>query len=487
MGKAAVIGSGIGGLAAAIQLAAKGYQVVVFEKNSTPGGKIAEIKHKGYRFDTGPSLLTMPELVEELFEVAGYSIDSYFSYKKLDISCKYFFENGNILKAYSDKEKFKKECWEKLGEPPQNIDKHLDKAAEIYDITSPVFIFNSLHKASNYWKPHFLKSMLKIPKLQFYKTMYQQNRKNFQSPELVQLFSRYATYNGSNPYKAPATLDVISHIENNKGVFFPEKGMYSLVDALYNLAVNGGVEFRLNTQVDKINVEGKKATGIKTGGEDLGFDLVVSGADSNYVYENMLPSIHRKTNKKEWSSSALIFYWGVKKEFPQLELHNILFSTDYKAEFEAIFSEKRLSDDLTVYLFISSKMVQGDAPSGAENWYVMVNAPANYGQDWEQITQQARKAIISKINRVLDTHIEEFIEFEKVGFPITIEQETFSKNGALYGHSSNSMFSAFLRHPNFLSKLQDLYFVGGSVHPGGGIPLCLASAKIIDKEIPKAT
>jgi diapolycopene oxygenase len=183
--------------------------------------------------------------------------------------------------------------------------------------------------------------------------------------------------------------------------------------------------------------------------------------------------------QQERSSSAIIFYWGIKKEFAQLQLHNIFFSDDYKKEFENIFHTKQLSNDPTIYINISSKMESGHAPAGKENWFVMVNAPANIGQDWQQLKQDLRKNIILKLNRLLGEDIETLIETEHIVDPIMIEDQTASYMGSLYGTSSNSKLAAFFRKPNFTNSIKGLYFCGGSVHPGGGIPLCLKSAKIV--------
>jgi phytoene dehydrogenase-like protein len=169
----------------------------------------------------------------------------------------------------------------------------------------------------------------------------------------------------------------------------------------------------------------------------------------------------------------------------ELEVHNILFCEDYQAEFDAMFRNKELADDLTIYIFISKKIVENDAPFGKENWYVMVNAPENTGQDWVDLTQKARSIALSKIKNELKIDIEPLIETERIMTPVDIERRTGSVNGSLYGHSSNGAMSAFLRHPNFSRKYKNLFFVGGSVHPGGGIPLCLASAKIVDGIIEK--
>ena len=204
------------------------------------------------------------------------------------------------------------------------------------------------------------------------------------------------------------------------------------------------------------------------------------------TYKRLLPgSKHpQKILEQERSSSALIFYWGIKGKFPELDLHNIFFSEDYQKEFTMLFEDKDLYEDPTVYVNITSKEDSNDAPEGCENWFVMVNAPGNFGQDWEKLKVQAKKNILLKLNRILDRNIEELIDFETVLEPITIEEKTSSHRGSLYGTSSNSKFAAFLRHANFSSDYKGLYFCGGSVHPGGGIPLCLLSAKIMTDLIP---
>lgn len=483
--KVAVIGSGIGGLAAACRLASKGHEVTVFEKNGAAGGKISEIHIEGYRFDTGPSLFTMPELVEELYIAAGETIPSTFAYKKLDVLCKYFYNSGENLIAWSDQQKFADECARQLGEDPSNITDYFKRASLIYKITADIFLFNSLHKIKNLLKLSVLKSLLRVHKIRFYKTMHGDNSSTFNSPLLIQLFNRYATYNGSNPYKAPATLNVIAHLENNLGTYFPKQGMYTIVQHIYRLALKKGVQFNFNSLVTSIEVKNKKAVGLTVGGQVLTFDSIVSDSDINYVMNNLMDHpLKKRFNRLEASSSALVFYWGVNKEFPELDLHNILFSADYKKEFNNLFHKKTIDTDPTVYIYVSSKMVKSDAPKNCENWFVMVNAPSNSKENWDKLIRVTKKNIVNKINKSLKTNIEDYIEHEKIASPITIEQNTLSKGGALYGNSSNSMFSAFLRHPNFLKGIKNLYFVGGSVHPGGGIPLCLASAKIVDNEIP---
>jgi len=565
--KVAVIGSGVAGLATAIRVAARGDIVTLFEKNGTPGGKISQIRDKGYRFDTGPSLFTLPNLVDELLSMKSNQVDhsanandntvnamsqsvdsngqsdkansqainsdvqtslsgkNSFNYFRLENSCRYFYPDGTVFDFFQDTQKLREQIENNTDENFENILKRLNQSEFIYNLTSDLFIFNSFHRFSNFLKEENRSIPLHLHKLGFHSTMHSANKSLFKDKRIVQLFDRYATYNGSSPYKAPATLNMISHLEHNIGAFFPEKGIYSIADSLYKKGVELGVNFEFNSLVNEVIVEkfkdtrerkneissgenyndnsgdentsnfgkpwrGKRAVGVRVNGVSKYFDYVVCDTDVSYAAENMFNGRYRHPLKKrlsklEPSSSALIFYWGIKGEFNRLDIHNILFASNYKEEFDYLFKKRELYSDPTVYIFISKKVVPGDAPDGCENWFVMVNAPYNNGQDWQTVIANARKSIIQKIDKTFNIKIEDYIDVEHIASPVTIERNTLSSKGALYGSSSNSMFSAFLRHPNTLNKIKNLSFTGGSTHPGGGIPLCLASAIIAEKEIYK--
>ncbi len=478
-----IIGSGIGGLAVAIRLALRGCSVTVFEQSATPGGKISTLTSDGFRFDTGPSLFTLPALVEELFMLAGKNMNDYLRVDSLPVTCNYFFPDGFQLRAWSDKEKFVNEV-ENAGIERTVIEKYLARQSYVYNNTSDFFLFNSIHKISTYTGEAGRKSLGALYRLDALKSMHRRNKQTFGNTPLTQLFDRYATYNGSDPYRAPATLNMIAHLEHNTGAWFPVNGMVGIVDALVKLARELGVEFHFSEAVKKLELSGKKIEKLITGKSEYKFDVVINNADVTGFYRNILHDELRlkKLSRRERSSSALIFYWGVNIE-SDLDVHNILFSADYAAEFNGLFHDKTFADDLTVYIFISKKVVDTDAPAGKENWFVMVNAPENIGQDWQALTEKAREIIQNKISGILKIDIAGLIETEDVFTPVDIEHRTSSVNGSLYGHSSNSAMAAFLRHPNFSRKYKNLYFVGGSVHPGGGIPLCLASAKIVDQLI----
>lgn len=479
--KIAVIGAGIGGIASAIRLANKGFEVTVFEANSYPGGKLTSFTRNGYRFDAGPSLFTLPDLVEELFVLSGKNPGDYFQYIRLPDICHYFWEDGTTLVAKAEPEEFADEIELKTGESKQEILNFLEESAFKYRLLDGLFLQNSLHKLSTWISGKAIRGYLNLPKLGIFNTMNQANEKTFRNPKVVQLFNRYATYNGSDPYKTPATLNIIPHLEYNVGAFFPKKGMIDITDSLMKLAEELGIKFLFNTKVNEILVRNRKVIGLKTqSGKEEIFDAIISNMDVSQTYRKLLPGQKHpeKLLNQPKSSSGVIFYWGISNQFPELGLHNILFSDNYREEFEKMFEYKSISDDPTVYINISSKLKPDDAPAGCENWFVLINAPANEGQDWDNIINKTRNDVISKISRILKVDFEKFIENESILDPRTIELRTSSSQGALYGNSSNNKFAAFLRHANFSSNLKNLYFVGGSVHPGGGIPLCLSSAKI---------
>lgn len=480
--KVFVVGAGIAGIAAAIRLCMQGFDVEVFEQNSYPGGKLSDFKLGEFRFDAGPSLFTQPQLIESLFELAGENIGNHFQYHRMAISCNYFYEDGTVVNAYANRVSLANELNEKLGEPLENTNRFLDQSANIYNKIGIFFLHNSLHKKATLFKKGVWAAIKQTRFSYLFKSMHQMHQQQFKSPKTVQLFNRYATYNGSNPYKAPAMLTMIPHLEHNEGSFYPKGGMISITNSLYQLALRKGVVFHFNSKVESIIAHENNVKGLVVKGKNYLANCVVSNMDVYFTYKHLLKNetLAAKVLKQERSSSAYIFYWGVNSEFSQLSLHNIFFSANYQEEFDHLFNKQMVYSDPTVYINITSKCEPGlQAPKGKENWFVMVNAPANRGQNWEETGIQIRTTVLAKLNRLLGVNIEPLIEVEQVLTPESIESKTASFMGSLYGTSSNSKMAAFMRHPNFSNQTKGLYFVGGSVHPGGGIPLCLNSAKIM--------
>ncbi len=480
--KIAVIGAGVAGLAAAVRMACRGHEVDVYEANNYPGGKLSQFELNGYRFDAGPSLFTMPQYVEDLFQLAGENIQPHFSYLRLPVVCHYFWEDGTFLKAHADEEAFAREVSEVLDVPAEQLEAALKNGQLKYELTGRIFLEKSLHKWSTWLHRDVLKALGKLHKLHLFGSMNRVHEKYFDHPKMVQLFNRFATYNGSNPYKAPGLLSMIPYFEHKIGAFYPKGGMISITDSIYHLAKRKGARFHFNTRVDEILSHGKRIKGIRIGEEELMYDRVISNMDIFYTYNHLLPGKKqpKRVLKQQKSTSALIFYWGIKKQFKELNLHNILFSEDYEQEF-SLLEAGRIFEDPTVYINVSQKYSPEDAPEGCENWFTMINVPYDAGQNWDDLIRQARASILKKLNRMLGVDLESLIECEAILDPRTIERKTASHLGALYGTSSNSRMAAFMRHANFSNKIKGLYFCGGSVHPGGGIPLCMMSAKIVDE------
>lgn len=495
MGKksVAIIGAGLGGLSAAIFLKKFGFNVDVFEQSNCVGGKAKSIFINDFRFDSGPTLLTMPFVLENLFDFCGEKTSDFIRIEKLQTVCKYFYPDGTELKAYSDINKLAEELQSKTLDSTERIKQYFDYSKTIYDLTADMFLQKSFYEISTFLNLKSLKTLLSVNKIDAFRTMHQANTKFFKDEKTIQLFDRYATYNGSNPFKAPATLNIIQHVEYGIGGFLPNGGITEIPNALFNLAQKIGVNFFLNSGVEKILHKGNKINGVvvnQSGGKsEKEYQIVLSNSDVNFTYEKLLddstskPAMNYK--KHEPSTSALVFYWGIKGKEEKLDVHNILFSGNYRNEFEELFDKKICPNDPTVYIYISSKYNPSDAPNGFENWYVMINAPYIDNQNWEEETQRSRKNILSKIKSVLKINLSDRIVCEKILTPIEIEKSTNSFRGSLYGISSNSKFSAFLRQRNRSKTYKGLYFAGGSAHPGGGIPLVILSGKIAAELIRK--
>ena len=482
----AVVGAGFGGLSAAIGLAVRGHRVRVYEQASHAGGKAGSIEAGGYRFDTGPSLMTMRHVFSSLFSEAGRELEDYLEFIPLDPICRYFFDDGTRLKARGEPRDFADEVGAVIGENPAHITRFLAHSRRIYRRTAPLFLEHSLHSPSSFVDPKVLASIFRRGRLDINRTMDEANRSFFDDPRLVQLFDRYATYNGSSPYKVPGTLNIIPHVEYNMGAYAVSGGIFAVPSALRRLAEELGVEFLFDTRIEAIRLSEGASHGVEGVAFRGGFDpadIVVSDVDARRTYELLLDDgdapYARRYRSLEPSSSGLVFFWGMKSDYPELGVNNIFFSGDYRREFYQLFDELICPDEPTVYVNITSKVTPEDAPAeGGENWFVLVNAPRNAGQNWEMETNRMRMAVLERIGKALGRVVKEDIAIERVLSPEDIEHQSGSTYGSLYGISSNTKRAAFLRHPSWTRRYPNLFFVGGSVHPGGGMPLAVLSGSI---------
>lgn len=480
MSKISVIGAGVGGLAVAIRLALKGHEVDVFEANPYAGGKITELRANGFRWDMGPSVLTMPAYIDELFHLAGENPKDHFTYHRLDPVFRYFFNDGTVINTYANFDQLAEEFEQKTGLKKERLRAFFIDCATKLELTDPVFLQRSLHIWKNYFDTATLRGILNFGKVGAFSTMAQANAKMLNNPKAEAIFNQYASYNGSDPFQAPSTLNLIAHYELGLGAFYPEGGMHSVTTALVGLAQRVGAKVHVNSRVEAINHSNKKVVGLTVNGQIVPASGVVANADVHSVYNKLLHNVQgpKLSLAQPLSSSVIVFYWGVKGQFAQLGLHNMFMGNDQKGEYQAVFRSARIAPDPTIYLYISSTLNPTDAPEGHQNWFVMVTVPHHTGQNWDALVALTRKAVLAHLSNQLKTSVEDQIVSEEVLTPPRIEQRTSSSRGAVYGNSSNGIFAAFLRHANFSKKIEGLYFCGGSVHPGPSVPLSLLSAKI---------
>ncbi|MEO1645331.1 MAG: phytoene desaturase family protein, partial [Chloroflexota bacterium] len=382
-----VIGSGIGGLSAAIRLQHAGHRVVVLEKNPIVGGKMYQLEDKGFRFDTGPSVITMRHVFEDLFSDVGRSLDDYLDLVAVDPMTRYFYRDGFVLDATSDMSQMAQQI-EALDERDvEGYLRYVAYAAKLHRITGETFI---------YGQPPTLLDFLKVPVWQWMqadpmRTMQGAIKSFVKSPKLRQLLGRFATYVGGSPYLAPATLNVIAHVELTGGVWYPRGGIYEIAKSMEKLATELGVEIYTNHAVSEICVQDGRVNGVRlASGDTMPARAVVSNVDVAMTYHTMLADSGipqeriTKMSGYEPSCSGFIMLLGVDGAFDELAHHNIFFSDDYEAEFKAIFKEGVPPADPTIYVSISSKTDAEHAPEGCENWFVLVNAPpTNNHYDWE--------------------------------------------------------------------------------------------------------
>lgn len=483
MKKVIVIGAGLGGLSAAIRLAAKGFTVIVLEKNETVGGKVNFLGAKGFSFDTGASLLTMPHVFRDLFEAAGKRLEDYLTLEKLKPICRYFWTDGSKFDAFSDPQKTEAEIEKIAPADVSNFRRYLADSRRKYEVAERTFLAHSLNDLPKLIRPKYLADLLAISGT---KTLDKHNAKYFRSPKLRQLFNRFATYNGSSPFQIPATFALIPFVEFGLGAWYVKGGIYRIPQALEKLARELNIEFRFNSPVEKILIESKKATSVKLkSGEILNADFVVANSDAVETYRNLIDETARpkfsdkRIAKTEPSCSGFVLLLGVKKKFPQLAHHNIFFSDDYAAEFDALFNKKRPAENPTVYICATSRTDASQAPPDAENLFVLVNAPYTSSQvDWTKEAANYRDLIIKKLENFGLNDLENSIEYEKIITPEDLKTKYLANRGSIYGVSSNSIFSAFMRPPNRARDVENLFFSSGSTHPGGGMPLVLLSGKM---------
>lgn len=496
MANVVIIGAGMGGMATAARLAAKGHTVNVYEHSDTWGGKLGYVGHGAHKFDTGPSLLTLPAVYRDLFLKTGRAIEDSIDIVDLETAFRYQFADGTVLKMPGTGIG---NCAEAIGDAlgGNSADEwraFMARAAKMWAATrrpfleSPLNGMKSLLKLS--WRVNDLMTIAPGRTLRSLSEHY------FSDPRLITLVDRYATYTGSDPRQAPAALATVPYIEQTFGAYHVAGGLRELGRALFERCTEIGVNFHFNQTVEQITTT-DRVTGIAlANGSHVAADIVVANCDAAQVYSTLLNTNARDAASKDAhrlekatpSLSGFVMLTAMTGVDPELEHHNVFFPSDYEDEFDSIFGIKSSPHpvpDPTIY--ICSPKDSAMAPQGTESWFVLVNAPrhdVNHGVNWIEEKQAYSELVLNAIETRLPGSVARMSWHESIS-PAELERRTMAPGGSIYGSSSNGAMSAFLR-PRNVTAIKNLYLVGGSSHPGGGLPLVGLSAEIVATHIGRA-
>jgi phytoene desaturase len=486
-----IVGAGLGGLATAVRAAAAGQRVLVLEQAAQPGGKMNRLQVDGFSFDTGPSLVTMPGVIAELFQAAGRRLADYLTLRPLHPLCRYSYPDGTMFDADSDLPAMLAAIRRLEPRDVGGYLRFLAQGRAFYERAARPFLYHERPRPADLLR----RQGLDMFRIGAFRTLDAAVRSAFHSPYLRQLFNRYATYNGSSPYQAPATLCLIPYLELAEGGWYIAGGLYRLVEALVALAGELGVTIRTGAPVQEVLVtpagcgQQPQARGVRlTDGQEVAAGAVVVNADPLYAYQALVPPAYRPRREpaahatlgSELSCSGFVLLLGIDRDYPALAHHNIFFSADYSAEFQAIFRQRRPATDPTIYVSYTSRSDPTQAPPGCGNMFVLVNAPAlTSGADWAAWAGPYRERILDQLEARGLCELRRHIVVQRTITPADFARRFNAFGGALYGFASNHRLAAFQRPANRAPGLDRLFFAGGSAHPGGGIPLALLSARLV--------
>ncbi|WP_230321261.1 phytoene desaturase family protein [Planococcus salinarum] len=486
--KIIIIGGGLGGLAAAVTLANAGLAVELYEKNEHFGGKLMPVRLGNHSFDFGPNTITMPEVFNSIIEQTGESAADYFNLIPLTTHTRNHFPDGQHLDFSSEPETMQEEINRLTPVDAANYSNFIDEISRIYSLSERYFFPSTFQSWRDYLSPSLGKALLQVRPAE---TMDHFYRRYFRNPQLLQAFGRYATYIGSSPYKAPATFSMIAYLELVGGVYYAKGGNASIAEGFASIARKNGALLHAGTAVKKIILKDGKAVGVELDdGKMSEADAVILNGDLLSAFpqltaESERPSFSdKKSASFEPSISAFVILAGLNTRLSGLKHHNVYFSEDYRREFDNLFDEKCYSEQPTVYISNSSFTDPSVSPDG-DNLFILVNAPALTADGKLQIDAEAYKNRIYDFLETYGLDIRSHLVEEKVFTSSFIADHFNAYRGSLYGPSSHKKKDAFLRPANASPDIKNLYFVGGSTHPGGGSPMVTMSGQNVAKRILK--
>ena len=481
-----VIGSGFGGLASAIRMAKKGYQVQVLERLESPGGRAFVHKKNGFTFDAGPTIITAPFLLEELWEMCGKKMADDVDLRAMDPFYQIRFADGRIFNYTGDLEQMKREVSKFNPKDLPGYLRFLEDAKYRYKLG-----FEELGDVAFDSLADLAKAFPSLIKMRAWETLYSLVAKHMKDPQLREVMSFHPLLIGGNPFSVTAVYALINSLESKWGVHSAMGGTGAIIKGLVGLLEGLGVSIRYNSTVKKINIVDRKVTGVTLeSGEVIYADKVVSNADTAWTYKNLIEPQHRKIwtdrkiNNGKYSMSLFVWYFGTKKQYPQIPHHMMLLGKRYKELLEDIFKRHHLAKDFSLYLHRPTATDTSLAPDGCDTFYVLSPVPhLDSGTDWKKEAEPYRQAIAKMLEETVLPGLEENLVESFVMTPEDFKDRLLSFKGAAFGLEPLLTQSAWFRPHNRSEDIEGLYMVGASTHPGAGIPGVLSSAKALDSLI----
>lgn len=487
-----IIGAGVGGLAAAVGLAARGARVTLLEQNAQVGGKLNVWEKDGFTFDTGPHVLTMLWALDEVFAQAGQRLEDVLDLVRLDTVCRYHFEDGATLDAPADPDQAAHAIADFAPGEEAGFRRFLAYARQVSEATTNPFLRQDFGaQVRGVPTPAQWGQLTGFLALKPWRTLRDIVRAHFADPRLRQVFELYALYSGSHPARASGIFATVADVQWRQGTYYVRGGLYGLAQALRAAAQSLGVVIKTDTRAAEIIVKKGRARGVATTqSERLFADAVVCNADCLSALTTLVPADARRAwtegrvEKIEPSTSAFLLLLGIRGTYPQLAHHNSFLARDGEAEFAAIFDHARPAEDPTIGVACQSVTDPSKAPPGCANLFVMTNPPALSPRfDWQTEALHYRELVLTKLERMGLAGLRDRILVEQLWTPIDLQSRYAAHRGAIYGLSSNGWRQGFLRPPQVSPDVRGLYFVGGSTHPGGGVPLCALSGTNVARRI----
>jgi diapolycopene oxygenase len=482
--KVIVIGSGLGGLSAAISLAQEGYEVTIHEKNPKIGGKLNVLKAEGYTFDLGPSILTLPHIFERLFERSGKKMSDYIPIRTLRPHWRNFFEDGKVVDLDPDPAIMAAEA-RKVGEDPANVERFLKYSADLYDLVNDGYFEQGLDDAAGFREFYGLGKFLKFD---LFRTMHGGVARHLKTRHMRDIFDYFIKYVGSSAYRSPAFMNCMATIQYRYDLWYVDGGLYHIALGLQRLMDELGITVRLNSEVTEVRKQGDRVTGLMANGEFHAADIIVSNMEVIPAYEKLLAeddAFMKSLEKYEPACSGLVLELGLDRKYPQLAHHNFFYSDHQKEHFKTVFQKHQLPPDPTIYLVAASRTDPTVAPDGCDCLKILPHIP--YIDDANPLTREdymaLKERVLDKLERMGLTDLRKHVVFEHCWTPIDIREQYNSNKGSIYGVVSDRFKNLAFKAPKQSVKYPNLFFVGGSVNPGGGMPMVVLCGQNVAKKI----